>query len=105
MRRKIAPLLMLLLIAVAVLSDQVFVTARIPMEKSVDTLEDHAREIIASLGFTEKPADTARGIIGLGEPPAVPICAASMTQRCRSRCSKPSESAIGLRFSVSSGAC
>jgi len=55
------------LIAVAVLSDQILLTARIPMEKSVDTLEDHAREILASLGYRDKPVDTARGILGLGD--------------------------------------
>ena len=55
------------LIAVALLSDQVLITAKIPMEKSVDTLEDRAREILASLGSTEKPVDTARGFIGLGD--------------------------------------
>jgi serine/threonine-protein kinase len=55
------------LIAMAVLSDQTLITARIPMEKSVDVLEDRAREIIASLGFKDKPADTARGILGLND--------------------------------------
>src|SRR4051812_15409697 len=53
------------LLAIAVLSDRILLTAKIPLEKSVDALEDRAREIIAALGFTEKPADTARGILQL----------------------------------------
>ena len=55
------------LVAVAVLSDQLLLTAKIPMEKSVDTLEDHARDILAALGYSDKPADTARGILNLGD--------------------------------------
>jgi hypothetical protein len=55
------------LLAIAVLSDQILLTARIPLVKSVDALEDRAREIIASLGFKDKPADTARGILNLGD--------------------------------------
>jgi hypothetical protein len=53
------------LLAVAVLSDHILVTAKIPMEKSVDTLEDHAREILAKLGYPEKPMDAARGFLAL----------------------------------------
>jgi serine/threonine-protein kinase len=52
-------------LAVAVLSDRVLLTAKIPMEKSVDSLEDHAGDILAKLGYTDKPADTARGFLGL----------------------------------------
>jgi len=55
------------LLAMAVLSDRVFLVARIPLEKSVDTLEDHAREILIKLGYTEKPADTARGFLYLSD--------------------------------------
>jgi Protein kinase domain len=55
------------LLAVAVLSDRVLVTAKIPMEKSVDTLEDRAREILAKLGYPEKPTDTARGFLALSD--------------------------------------
>jgi eukaryotic-like serine/threonine-protein kinase len=55
------------LITIAILSDRVFLIARIPLEKSVDTLEDRAKEIITSLGFKDKPVDTARGILGLGD--------------------------------------
>jgi serine/threonine-protein kinase len=53
------------LLAMAVLSDRVTLAARIPLEKSVDTLEDHAREILAKLGSAEKPTDTARGLLYL----------------------------------------
>jgi Protein kinase domain len=55
------------LIAAAVLSDRLLLTARIPLEKSVDALEDRAKEIIASFGFKDKPVDTARGMLGLGD--------------------------------------
>src|SRR3989454_6594783 len=53
------------LLAVAVLSDRVMFIAKIPMEKSADALEDRAREIVTKLGYTDKPADTARGFIVL----------------------------------------
>jgi serine/threonine-protein kinase len=53
------------LLAVAVLSDRVLFIAKIPMEKSVDALEDRARDILQKLGFTDRPADTARGFIVL----------------------------------------
>jgi len=53
------------LLAVAVLSDRVLIAARIPLEKSVDSLEDRARDILTRLGYTDKPADTARGFLGL----------------------------------------
>ncbi len=53
------------LLTAAMLSDRVLVTAKIPMDKSVDSLEDHARDILAKLGYTDKPADAARGFIGL----------------------------------------
>jgi hypothetical protein len=52
-------------LAIAVLSDRVLLTARIPIEKSVDTLEDRARDILASLGYPDKPADAARGFLNL----------------------------------------
>jgi Protein kinase domain len=55
------------LLAIAVLSDRALITAKIPMDKSVDVLEARARDIIESLGFKDKPADTARGIISLGD--------------------------------------
>jgi serine/threonine-protein kinase len=45
----------------AVLSDHVLLVARIPFERTTDGLEDRAREIVAKLGYTERPADTERG--------------------------------------------
>ena len=53
------------LMAAAVLSDRALFIAKIPMDKSVDALEDRARDIVSKLGFTEKPADTARGFLVL----------------------------------------
>src|SRR5215475_7101414 len=53
------------LLAVATLSDRVLIVAKIPLDKSVDVLEDHARDLLVRLGYPEKPADTARGFLGL----------------------------------------
>ncbi|HET6959385.1 MAG TPA: serine/threonine-protein kinase, partial [Vicinamibacterales bacterium] len=53
------------LITVATLSDRILTIARIPMEKSVDVLEDHARDLLAKLGYPDKPADSARGFLYL----------------------------------------
>ena len=53
------------LLAVATLSDRILVAAKIPMDKSVDVLEDHARDLLAKLGYPDKPADTARGFLNL----------------------------------------
>jgi serine/threonine-protein kinase len=53
------------LLAVAWLSDRILVVAKIPMDKSVDVLEDHARDLLTKLGYPEKPADTARGFLFL----------------------------------------
>jgi serine/threonine-protein kinase len=53
------------LIVMAVLSDRTLLTAMIPMEKSVDALEDRARDILTKFGYTEKPKDTARGFLSL----------------------------------------
>jgi hypothetical protein len=53
------------LLAVATLSDRILLVARIPMDKSVDVLEDHARDLLTKLGYPDKPADTARGFLGL----------------------------------------
>ena len=55
------------ILAVALLSDRTLLIAKIPMEKSVDALEDRAREVVAKLGYTDKPADTARGFLVLGD--------------------------------------
>jgi hypothetical protein len=53
------------LLAVAALSDRVVFLGKIPLEKSTDALEDRARDILASLGYTERPVDTARGFLYL----------------------------------------
>src|SRR6185295_18839278 len=47
------------LLAAAALSDRTLLIARIPLDKSVDALEDRARDIVAKLGYPERPADTA----------------------------------------------
>ena len=49
------------LLGAAALSDRVLLVARIPFEKTADGLEDRAREIVERLGYTDPPADTARG--------------------------------------------
>ncbi|HUK34949.1 MAG TPA: serine/threonine-protein kinase, partial [Vicinamibacterales bacterium] len=53
------------ILSVAVLSDRVLFIAKIPMEKSVDALEDRARDVVEKLGYRDKPADTARGYLVL----------------------------------------
>jgi len=51
------------LMTAAVLADRVLLIAIIPLDKSVDVLEDRAKEVIAKLGYTDRPADTARGFL------------------------------------------
>src|SRR4249919_2329113 len=53
------------ILTVAVLSDRTLFIARIPMEKGADALEDRARETLTKLGYTDRPADTARGFLVL----------------------------------------
>jgi hypothetical protein len=53
------------LLAAAALSDRTLLIARIPLDKSVDALEDRARDIVAKLGYTERPADSAHGFFVL----------------------------------------
>jgi serine/threonine-protein kinase len=53
------------LAAAAVLSDRILLVARIPLDRSVEVLEDRARDIIQKLGYTERPADTAHGMFVL----------------------------------------
>jgi len=53
------------LLAAAALSDRTLLIARIPLDKSVDALEDRARDIVAKLGYPERPADTAHGFFVL----------------------------------------
>ncbi|HEU4890402.1 MAG TPA: protein kinase [Vicinamibacterales bacterium] len=45
----------------AALTESALITSRLPLEKSPDVLEDRAREVARSLGYTEHPVDTANG--------------------------------------------
>jgi serine/threonine-protein kinase len=49
----------------AVLSDRVLLIAKIPLDKSVDVLEDRARDVVQRLGYGDRPASTARGLFVL----------------------------------------
>ncbi len=53
------------LLLAAVMSDRTLVIARIPFDKSADVLEDRARDTLTKLGYTQPPADTARGFLFL----------------------------------------
>jgi eukaryotic-like serine/threonine-protein kinase len=53
------------LIAAAALSDRTLLLARIPLDKTVDALEDRARDVVKKLGYTERPADAAHGFFVL----------------------------------------
>ena len=53
------------ILTVAVLSDRTLFVAKIPMDKGADALEDRARETLTRLGYTDRPADTARGFLVL----------------------------------------
>jgi hypothetical protein len=55
------------LIATAALSDRTLLIAQIPFAKTPDALEDRAKDIVAKLGYTERPADTARGFFLLND--------------------------------------
>jgi serine/threonine protein kinase len=55
------------LLTAAILSDRVLLIALIPLDKSVDTLEDRARDVTSKLGYADRPADTARGFLILGD--------------------------------------
>jgi serine/threonine-protein kinase len=50
------------LVAYAGLGDRHSLYSRTPMQRSLDSLDDRAREIGASLGYPAKPTDTARGL-------------------------------------------
>jgi serine/threonine-protein kinase len=56
-------LIFLGLLGAAALSDRVLLIAKIPLDRSVDVLEDRARQIIEKLGYAERPADTAHGLV------------------------------------------
>jgi len=50
------------ILATAFLADRVWLTNRLPKEKSFEVLKANAREIIQDLGYTESPDDTAASI-------------------------------------------
>ena len=49
-------------LACAALSDKFLLYARVPMQRSLDSLEDRAREILSSLGYQAGGADSVRGL-------------------------------------------
>ena len=64
----------LVIVAVVLLLGFVMVVNRytnlfemVPLEKPPDALVDRAKEIVRKLGYTEEPADTARGFHAAGE--------------------------------------
>ena len=50
------------LIASAAIADRSLLYARVPMQKSLDSLQDRARDILASLGYTARGNHSARGL-------------------------------------------
>jgi hypothetical protein len=58
-------LVVVALLLSAWLSDRTLLIDRIPLDKTVDALEDRGRDIVARLGYTERPADTAHGFFVL----------------------------------------
>jgi tRNA A-37 threonylcarbamoyl transferase component Bud32 len=50
------------LVAFAAINDRQLVYSKLPMQRSLDSLTDRAREIVVSLGYPESPADYVRGI-------------------------------------------
>ena len=50
------------LLACAALSDRFLLYQRVPMQKSLDSLQDRAREILSSLGYQTTGRDSARGL-------------------------------------------
>ncbi len=64
----------LVIVAVVVMLGFVMLVSRytnlfemVPLEKPPDALVDRAKEIVRNLGYTEEPADTARGFHSAGE--------------------------------------
>jgi tRNA A-37 threonylcarbamoyl transferase component Bud32 len=55
------------LAAVAAVAGRTLLVNRVELPRSADVLEDRAREIIAAAGYTDVPADTARGVAVNGE--------------------------------------
>ena len=58
---------LLLLGAYAVLTESAQITSRLPLEKSPDVLEDRARDVARTLGYTDTPVDTAGGFDSAGD--------------------------------------
>ena len=50
---------LLFLAAYAALTESALLTSRVPLQKSPDVLEDRARDVARSLGYTDPPADSA----------------------------------------------
>ena len=50
------------LLVIAGVGDKQLLVARVPLDKSIDALDDRAKDIAADLGYTAKPADTAHGL-------------------------------------------
>jgi eukaryotic-like serine/threonine-protein kinase len=55
------------LVGTAVAAGKTQLVNRVPLPKSADVLEERAKEIIAVAGYTDAPADTARGVAVNGE--------------------------------------
>ena len=55
------------LLTAAVLSDRQSLVARVPLDKSIDALDDRARELAGKLGYPDRPADSLHGIGSNGE--------------------------------------
>jgi hypothetical protein len=52
---------LIVLLAIAALSDRTLLTGYVPTAKPPAVLEDRAREVARALGYADTPADTARG--------------------------------------------
>jgi hypothetical protein len=50
------------IIAYAAFADRRSLVARVPLEKTLDALEDRARTLAVSMGYADKPGDSARGM-------------------------------------------
>ena len=55
------------LLTIATLSDRNLLVARVPFDKSIDALDDRARELAAKLGYPARPADSAHGMASAGD--------------------------------------
>jgi serine/threonine-protein kinase len=50
------------LVTYAAIADRKLLYPHVPMQRSLDSLDDRAREILGSLGYPSRPTDTARGL-------------------------------------------